>query len=161
MKTFIATVVLSVSAFVSAQTPSPAASAPPPITISIVAPVATPEQLGCGTVTSPTIVLCAYRLFRLTGTCPATLPAWPTAPTGNPPAWTVPAGWTQVDVTGTSQLSATDTTTTYSTNYAYVVTAITPATATLQSQPSNCVNITTVAPPIPTALGSPTISQQN
>ena len=151
MKTLLAIVILAASMLASAQT-----STPPPITLTLVAPIATPTQLGCGTVTSPTVVLCAYRLFRMTGTCPATLPTWPTAPTGTPPVWTVPTGWTQVDVTGTSQLTATDTSTAYSTSYAYVVTAISPAVATMQSQPSNCVNIKTVAPPPPTILGPPT-----
>ena len=106
MKTLLAIVILAASMLASAQT-----STPPPITLTLVAPIATPTQLGCGTVTSPTVVLCAYRLFRMTGTCPATLPTWPTAPTGTPPVWTVPTGWTQVDVTGTSQLTATDTST--------------------------------------------------
>jgi hypothetical protein len=127
------------------------ATAPPSQSFTFTPPAATSTQLGCGTVTSPTVVLCAYRLFRLTGTCPASLPTWPTNPSTAPPT-----GWTQVDVTAISQLTVTDTTTAYSTTYAYAVTAISPAVATMQSQPSNCLTVTTVPPPTPTVLGAPT-----
>lgn len=123
-------------------------AAPPPQPFTWAAPVASATQLGCPV--TPSSAACAYRLFRANGACPASLPAWPTNSSGAPPA-----GWTQILVTALSQTTAVDATTAYATTYAYVVTSQNPTTTT-QSQPSNCLTVTTVAPPPPTILGAPT-----
>jgi hypothetical protein len=119
-----------------------AQTAAPPQPFSWIASVSVPAGAAC-TTSAP----CLYRLYRLTGTCPSILPPWPSNPTLPPPT-----GWSQILVTGPNALTAVDTTTAYSTTYAYVVTA---KTDTLQSPPSSCLTVTTIAPPA-TALGAPT-----
>lgn len=133
MKRILSLALMGISLFSTAhaQTITLKGAASPGLAVALTwdAPVATGSLVGC----DPTTYICVYDVYRLPGVCPTTL-------VGSP-------GWTFIATTADSALDYTDATVGPLTTYSYVVEAVLVSDSQ-NSNPSNCITVTTPALPL-------------